>query len=336
VLVLLVACLGSCRGACGAPSRDDAGACSPIRIPVLGELPTLYFVVDHSGSMAEHDKWTSIKSAVDRIMTDLGPTARFGATMFPAPQGGCEPGTETLFIRVGDSRGGMASALPTSAEARPSGGTPMAATLRSLLPDLANAPKPTYVILATDGGPNCNPALRCGVAECTANLDHLDPMCTASENCCEPNTAFGPKDCLDDAAARVAVEGLARAGIPTYVIGIPGSEPYERVLDALARAGGTGRAGKPAYYRSETDDVHAITAIFQRVAAKITASCEVSLARAPDRPEDVTVSLGGAPVDRGAFSLEGQKLRLLGRACERALAGDGLGLAVLEGCAHER
>src|SRR6185369_9103602 len=58
----------------------------------------------------------------------------------------------------------------------PEGGTPTAAALARALAYYTTGAGKTlkgekYVLLATDGGPNCNADLTCAAATCTVNLD---------------------------------------------------------------------------------------------------------------------------------------------------------------------
>src|SRR5690606_14762035 len=87
-----------------------------------------------------------------------------------------------------------------------------------------------FVLLATDGGPNCGPDNTCDADACTPNLDG---QCPAGEgNCCEGEGLY----CLDDAAVIEKIEALAEAGVATFVIGIPGTEQYASYLDDFAIA----------------------------------------------------------------------------------------------------
>ncbi len=314
-------------------------------IPILKTVPNLYFVLDHSGSMRQHNKWDTVRTVVSNLMTALGPDARFGAAMFPndpvtatGNDNACTPGIEILPLTTGDTNGSAAGALLTATMVPPNGGTPTAATLTSLTDELTGFTGPTYAILATDGGANCNPSLSCELDTCTANLDGVDQGCQpfTPPNCCVPGGPGGPSDCLDTQATVDAVTKLKAAGIPVYVIGILGSAPYEQMLDQLAVAGGTARAAAPFYYRVDSADAQALADVFDQVAARITASCTVTLAGPPNDPTTVVVSLGGKPVAKdpvNGWQITGTTLTLSGSSCQTLLSGQALGLAVTDGCA---
>ena len=180
----------------------------------------------------------------------------------------------------------------------PVGGTPTAATLTALKPELEGFAGLTFVILATDGGANCDPNAVCDVDTCTANLDGVtitqktdagtaavvcQPL--TPPNCCvPPPLGAGNLDCLDTQATTAAVAALKAAGIPVYVVGILGSAPYETMLDGLAQAGGTARATAPYYYRVDTADAQALTTALSEIAAKITGVVHGHARRRAQRP----------------------------------------------------
>ena len=72
-----------------------------------------------------------------------------------------------------------------------------------------------------------------------------------------------------------AAADLAGAGIKTFVIGVPGSEPYDMVLDRLAVEGGTARAAEPLYYPVATSDTAALAAVFAQIVARTGAGLRV-------------------------------------------------------------
>jgi hypothetical protein len=146
------------------------------------------------------------------------------------------------------------------------GGTPICQSLvwaydyltgTSLPAGLAGQPK--FVLLATDGAPNCNPNLDIGTCECTADI------------------CVNPKQCLDDVCAYNAALHLAAQGIKVFVIGV-GTEAalYEDVMDAIAVYGNT-----DAYYPA--DDASSLqTALEEITGAAISCVYTVVWEDVPD------------------------------------------------------
>jgi hypothetical protein len=320
-----------------AGEAPDSPSCKGKEIPLLVNAPNLYFVLDTSGSMNEMNKWTNVRTVVSDLMTQLGSRARFGAATFPG-QGGdvCGPGTELLPLQLGDSMGMLANQFLGATSFKAVGGTPTADTLLTLVPELQGFTGTTFAILATDGGPNCDPNIMCDVGSCTANMDGLMGCPPGGPpNCCDPAGAAGPSGCLDGARTVQAVATLKAAGIETFVIGIPGSAPYAAVLDQLAQAGGTARGAEPLYYRVDTADTQTLAGVLAQIAAKTTASCTFDLSRPPADLNMVNVYVGGTLVPRdgpNGWTLTTTTLTLEGSTCDAIRTGRAVSLRVVEGC----
>ena len=321
-------------------SMDDVGSCVGAVIALDLNAPNLYFVLDHSTSMKEMDKWTNMRTVVADLMTQIGPGARFGAAMFPPAPGtvNCGPGAEVMSVRQGDTQGMTANAFLAATASTPNGGTPTAATLRALRPKLMElSGGSTFVILATDGGPNCNPDLSCQVGACTLNIDANDMSCPAGgpNNCCAAPPATNGIGCLDGTATAEAAAELDTAGIQTFVMGIPGSAPYSTVLDEIAVAGGTSRSSEPLYFRVDTSDTGALAGALAQIAMQTGAGCTFSLKTPPSHPEGAQVTVGGAGVAPGGqdgWSLSGSTLTLGGASCSAARNAGAMAVKLIDGC----
>ncbi len=334
--------------ACGARTgllvpldTEDGGvtgpACIGKEIPLDTKAPNLYFVLDGSTSMQEEDKWTNIRAGIATVIDELGPRAAFGTAVFPQ-QGfdACATGTEVMPLQPGDSEGVTAAAFLAATSFNPTGGTPTAATLEALVPELSSFPQLTFAILATDGGPNCDAALSCDVTTCTSNMDAV-PGCPTGgpPNCCDPTTGIGGLGCLDGAAAAAAVAALRAAGVSTFVMGIPGSAPYAAVLDQLALAGGVAKASEPFYYQVDTSDTGALATALGEIAAQATATCTFTLSTAPADAGLVNVFVNGAAVPQAGangWTLVGTKVTLEGSTCSAIESGAALSVHVEQGC----
>ena len=305
---------------------------------LLTDAPNLYFVLDRSGSMADSNKWSTVRSVVAKTVTRLGPRVNVGAAIFPSDSNSCAAGREVFSVRPGDAPAGTfgptALGLLSSISVPAVGGTPTGATLQVLTPKLTALAGRTFVILATDGGPNCNGKAACTADACQLNIED-SPGCpkSGSPNCC--GTAFyGPDYCLDADPTVNAVAALMTAGIQTYVIGVPGSATYAAVLDRMAVAGGTARPTPPTYYRVDSTDAAAFGDALAKIAAKITATCTFPLTDVPD-PGKLNVFLDGvalAPDPTDGWLLDGTTVQIVGAACDRIQNGDVLAVRVVAGC----
>lgn len=330
---------GGTRKPPGCGQKADGSFCDCVDVPLFGEAPNMYFVLDRSGSMAENGKWDQVRSTVAKVMRDLGPRANFGATVFPGDEQSdrCSPPKEVMTTRPGDSPASdnepTTSFLIQATSAAPSGGTPTAAALRFVLPIAKTLPGKTFVVLATDGAPNCNPTKACAVDQCMPNIEGVEG-CTSTVNCCEP--PVGERgSCLDGDDTTAAITALNAAGHPVYVIGIPGTERYAALLDNFAVAGGTAQ-GTPKYFKVDSPEL--LLGTMRKIAAKIVASCTIKLKTPPEDPNLVNVYVDEivVPQDGDGWKIEGDTVTLLGRTCARLLDGDSLDLRVIVGCPTQK
>jgi hypothetical protein len=316
---------------------DEALTCTGKTIDLTLVAPNLYFVLDHSTSMQDMSKWANVRQVVAQLITQIGAGARFGAAMFPGTSSAnsCEVGVEVMSLRQGDAQGLVAGAFLAATTAQPLGGTPTAQTIEFLVPRLSSLPGTTYAILATDGGPDCDRSITCSGDQCTNNIDQTAgcPV-DGSINCCA--APYGtPLGCLDTDAAAKGAADLAGAGVKTFVIGFPGSEPYNIALDRLAIAGGTGRAAEPFYYPVATSDTAALAAVFAQIAAQTGAGCVFTLANQPASLVGVRVIQNDTPVPAGGtdgWSLSGTTLTLHGASCASVQTAGAPSLELLDGC----
>ena len=327
--------------ASGPPSCDAGNTgdvCGCLDLPLLADPPNMFFLLDRSGSMTDENKWATIRTVIATVIHNIGPRGRFGAGVFPDPKStdSCAPGIQVMPLEQGDAPAGTwgptAAAFTFDTDLSASGGTPTAATITALQPALTAFPGKTFVILATDGGPNCDSAVTCDSSACIANIES-DTDCTpGGANCCTGEEAI---NCLDSAATVSAITALAAAGVPTYVIGVPGSGPYGALLNQMALAGGTARPTNPYYFPVDTADAADFTSTLSTVAAKITATCELTLSQAPPDPTQVNVYLDGSVVPQdptNGWTLSGATVTLQGTTCATVLSGSVLDLRIVAGC----
>ncbi len=326
----------------GCGTEPDGSQCECLDAPLFVDPPTIYFVLDRSGSMGTPDKWNQVRVVVAKIMRGLGPRANFGATIFPGKSdlNTCMPGDEIMSVRGGDAPssgvdGPTTSYLLAVTRLTPFGGTPTGATLEGVRGRLANVPGQKYVILATDGAPNCNAGASCGFDQCQLNIEGFEGCPRGGPfNCCEPPEGWR-ENCNDGLRTTSAIAALKTAGIPTYVVGLPGAAPYSALLDEMALAGGTARAATPKYFAVDAATEPLMLAALKQIAAQIAGTCVFDLKDTPANPGLVNVYMDDVilpfePVN--GWKLEGKTVTLLGSACERVKSGDVLDVRMIVGC----
>jgi len=333
-------------GGGGPPAPDASGYCGNEVHQLIIDAPNLYFVLDASGSMASAapeggNRYDAVRIAVVDLVRNLGPLAKVGAAVLPKKGSGdeCVAGAQVFPVTQGDpitgEDGPTTTALRLATIVSPIGGTPVSGTLEALTPMLLGLSGKTYVVIATDGGPNCNDGASCGASECMLNIDG-HPACDPSTNCCAPGAIGGPTFCVDQDATVAAIDKLVAAGLHVVTVGIPGSEAYATVLDAMAVAGGLARPESPKYHRvDQLDEVGPVLAEI----AKVAITCEFTLVDPPTEQGMTNVYLDGQVltynVADGWVWTPPSTVRLLGDACDRVQAGKVANVQIVSGCPTE-
>jgi hypothetical protein len=335
----------------------DGALCGDQQIPAVTDPPNLYFIVDRSGSMGEnlpgssYSKYENARIAISKMLRVIGHRVRYGAGVFPAfsSSDGCAPGIPIFatvagdpptFAESGSDGPNLASLLRQLGQITPDGATPTAATLFALEPTILGLTgKKTYVVLMTDGAPNCNVDLKCGPDACIPNIEHesiANMDCNAAFNCCDPKLVgeVGVGYCVDADATEAAVADLEANGVDTYVVGMPGSEEYAQMLGRLAIAGNTARPGDIPYYA--VSDTNELTAALRSIGAQVAITCDLPLMDAPDDPNLVNVYFDRQLVpknDSDGWHYSGESsIQFSGTSCTKLSSGDVLNVQVLAGC----
>lgn len=283
--------------------------CGGTRVEAMRVPVNILLVIDKSGSMTDQptgfgtNKWEAMKEALGTAVANAPPTVATGLVLYPFSTGvtiplECEgatccavpePGAAVL---VGVATDNAQSISDKLAQASPGGGTPTAAALERALQyytegDGLLLEGDKYVLLATDGGPNCNYDLDCDADTCTPNLDGV-PQCAAG-NCCDGAGEY----CVDDQGVTAQIDALQAAGIRTFVVGIPGTEEYSDYLDAFARAGGVPNQGGARDYFAVSGalGVSGLTDVLTNITTALVTSCEIALPEPPAQISLVNVAI---------------------------------------------
>lgn len=271
-------------------------ACDRIFVEAHPETPNVMVVLDRSGSMYDFglggemvDRWTPSVMAIEATTTALENRIAFGLMLF-----GNDSECGTGAVRVAPALLN-ATAIRTTLTGAPTaltgGGTPTALSLDAARAALALLPGQSYVLLVTDGAPNCNATLPSASCRCTAVgglgcfLDSLN--------------------CLDDGRTIAAVSALLAAGIPTYVIGYD-TGMWAGVMDAMASAGGTGFD-----HHFAVSDRASLDAALAAISGSVV-SCSFELSAPPGDIHYVRVTVDAAPVDHESVRMDGSGWRLEG------------------------
>lgn len=362
---------GSSSGGTDAGAGGEPGGVAPCDLSALGSCGSesveavlrtvnMLLVIDKSGSMtdplsADDSKWTAMKTALGAALENVKSEMNFGLVLYPyspfhvIPELNCddvccdvEPGSAAVNVPITAGTISVREIARQLDDTAPGGGTPTAAALDSALDYFVNGegaslPGNNYVLLATDGGPNCNAELTCEEDACTTNLDGSCP----SGNCCRyENTR---NQCLDDQSVLAKLEALTAAGISTFVVGLPGTQQYAEYLNQFAVAGGVAStSGDTSYYAVSGDQgVEGLLSVFEEITTQLVRSCDIPLADAPSNPDlvNVAVDCGVVPQENDDGSGWGfdepaapTALVLHGPVCDRLQQNGAKRIDVVFGC----
>ena len=279
---------------------DDAGRCGGMEFAITRVAPNVMLVLDRSGSMGQSigggsssSKWSDLKSAVSSLVSGYDSQMHLGASIFSS-DGNCGAGN----IDVALAPAGGQSILTRLAAQGPSGNTPTAATLDNVMQKgLLNDPtRGNYVVLATDGLPNCNDV---------------------------------------DVTRRITQLYNATPSVKTYVIGIgadTNTDPAQ--LDAWADAGHTARTGATHYY--QTNSPADLKAAFDAIVGGIVSCDFKMMQSAPDPSLITVTENGSAlspsPTVGYSFDAATNTVTLHGAACDMLKTNAATKVGVSYGC----
>lgn len=296
------------------------GNCGSNAVTAKTTPVNMLLVLDKSGSMdspPDEDStvslWDATRSALNEALEEAPDPVSFGLQMYPAKEltlscsGNCcdMPEGGDIDIPIGEGDEVRDQIIDLLERTSPGGGTPTAAALARAYEYFATGPGADlegdrFVLLATDGGPNCNSGATCEIDACTINID--DQCQNPEVNCCATNRA----GCLDDAETLGQIQLLRGIGVDTFVVGLTGTEQYADQLDEFAEAGGRPREGTPEKYFKvgAQGSADGLAQVLSEITTQLVQSCDMQLAETPPDLNRVNVAVncevvpwGNAPDD---------------------------------------
>jgi len=275
----------------------------PISVEKKNDVPDLFLVVDKSGSMGSTmipfdffgpTRWSVMQKTLGSLVDTFKGSIRFGLSLYPGNMT-CGPGAIDVSLQADNEE-----TIKQRLALFPVGGTPTHATLAAVGDYLATVPPVPggrYVLLATDGEPNCR--------------SELEPK----------------QETLAETLAEV--EKLAAAGYKVIILGF-GDVVVDATahLDALAAAGGFPNPSGPHKFYPATSEQELKDALFTIGEVIKPPPCTYALDSAPPDLEKVTVTFDGQPVARSTQQTDGwdytdgaAEITFFGAACDKLQSG---------------
>ncbi len=283
-------------------STQDPGSCSP---GDAYDCPGR-----NSAADGQKTRWESALYAIDSVLSTQGEAINFGLMVYPAasaPAETCSSAALRVALRPNAHDEIMTSlcGLQSFVGATPTG--PALQGVADNLPSLglAATDRDNYVLLLTDGAPNC--------------------LCSGSVSGCDAS------DRVNDA---VSAMRAASPSVKTFVVGFASGASAISTLNCNAVRGGTQQCaetidstscasytGSPRCFY-EADDPNALASAFEAIAGQVQ-SCTYALAQPPPDPSLLFVykmvldqpTLLAPGVD-WTLDATNRRVHLLGRACD--------------------
>jgi hypothetical protein len=250
----------------------EAKNCGEASFEIARSIPDMLIVLDRSNSMGSpySTLWDSVRTVIYDVTGAMDTQIWFGLSVFPSSVGAqvcsglnnqCAAPTDPVVQVAAGTSGAIKTALTPM---QVCGGTPTAQTLTAARQYLQTTMPANnhakYILLATDGGPNCN-----------SSLNGMTCTCTGSGSCVINNT-----NCLDDVATYKVLDDLCTAGIKTYMVGLGADQVLSGVLNNMAQHGCTTKPYAP------TDPASIKTAFGEITAGIATCSFDMDCSKIPD------------------------------------------------------
>ena len=316
-----------------APDLPRVDGCMDVPFPLTPRPAEVIFAIDRSTSMnlgldglpapPPRSRWVVLGDVLQSTLR-AEPLIEPGAKFFPefidpgpdlSPEEACRVPD---VVEVPPSPGAIPRIARVFTTTQPFGGTPTVDALSVAADYLRGSRRPDvpqFIVLATDGGPNCNPPPGpLGSCACAG----------VPESCLDPT--FGRVNCLDDVRAVRVITDIA-VDIPVFVVGFddPTRPDLSAVLDQMAIAGGRARpvgSSRRFYDVRQRSDLETA---FDEITASV-GRCLLVTEFVPADGLQLQVSVGGLliPEDDGGGDgwrwrdRDAGEIELLGEACRLA------------------
>jgi von Willebrand factor type A domain len=299
-------------------SSADGGNCGITTAPLNKQPPDVLLVLDKTGSLLDamdstsqcaagsttcQQRWATLVSGLNAVLTSSSTNVNWGLETFNS-DGSC--GVDPPEVPITPGAAGATAVQTYIAGITPNGSTPTKLAISTAVTYLQTLtdPNPKYILLATDGEPNCLGGKGGG----------------------------GGGGATDLTGAEGAAAAALNAGYKVYVLGVG---PETTNLTGLANAGGT-----TDYYPALTPD--ALTTALASIMGSVV-SCSFGLGKAPPVPTNVAVQFNNDSTLRAPHDTShangwdyttpaNTTIQLYGSWCDDVTSGKYTSAQILMGC----
>lgn len=285
-------------------------SCGQSNVPLQMLPPDVLMVQDKSSSMNDdkndkscsggcgaNSKWAQVSAAMENVVMATQATVNWGLKFF-GNDSSCGVTAGATVDVAPNNYGAIQTAFTGTS---PSSYTPTEVAMNSATAYMMTLkdPNPKYLLLATDGLPNCAP----GAAKVTTD---------------------------DSAGAEMAVTNAKTAGFPTFVVGIATAADAmaTTTLNQMAVNGGVPQAGAATSYYAVSDTA-TLEAALNSILSGIV-SCTISVP--PDPPANSTIGISvttangdiavpSDPTNGWSYSTDMKSILFNGTACSSLMNG---------------
>jgi hypothetical protein len=300
---------GGSGGGSGSGIPQEPMGCGKQTFPISAtkQAPNIMMAVDESGSMKDQiagstmSKWTALQGAVNQLLGTYAGSAQWGLSIFPhSAANSC--GAGQIDVAIGPSTTQtILSKLNGLTDQTIGGNTPTNQTLQGMLggaAGLADATRANYVLLMTDGQPNCG----------------------------------GDANAVQNTVAQLYAQ---TPSVRTFVVGIgDGASSDPTALNSWADAGHTALPGATHYYQVNT--VADLQKAFNDIVGGV-ASCSYQLSMKPADASLIVAYINGVavpqdPTNGTTYDPASNTLDFHGTSCDQIKSGASSSLDIVYGC----
>lgn len=308
------------------PEMLPEGVCAQATVTASRIVPTVYLVIDGSGSMnapfGDGTRWSVLRDALvgpNGVVTRLESVVKFGMTIY----GNSNPMMCPMLVEVKPpALNNLATMSAMYPQSETGGGTPTGEALQGVVDSLPDFSQPTLdgpqekapiIILATDGEPNgCNEAVA-QVLNCASAADPF--ACLGNAAASLANAAATYETTIR--AVQTAKEKMIPVWVVSLAAGLNSIPDLQRTANIGAGLDENASPGATIYSPENPDDL--TNTLTQLIGAAVDCTVQLNGTLDVARACEGSVMMNGTPIECGSaegwVAVDAKHIALQGMAC---------------------